>query len=90
VREFYQISQAVGNGVCKSVEPLLVSLIISLVIIICVNLYSCLYIALIRSRLEFASVVWNTLPETDANKIGNIQREFASLCYYRFAVLYFT
>jgi hypothetical protein len=43
-----------------------------------------LYNSLIRSKLEYASVVGNNLSLTDSNKIENIQRKFANLCYYRF------
>jgi hypothetical protein len=41
-----------------------------------------LYNALIKSKIEYTSVVWNNLTLTDSNKTENIQREFAILCLY--------
>jgi hypothetical protein len=38
--------------------------------------FSVLYITLVRPRLEYASVVWNSITSTDANKLERIQQKF--------------
>jgi hypothetical protein len=43
-----------------------------------------LYFTIVRSKLEYASVVWDSLTTTDANKLESTQQKFAALCYYRF------
>jgi hypothetical protein len=39
-----------------------------------------LYFTLVRPRLEYASVVWNSITSTDANKFELIQQKFTSVC----------
>jgi hypothetical protein len=34
--------------------------------------------------LEYASVVWNSITSTDANKLEGIQQKFTSVCFYSF------
>jgi hypothetical protein len=43
-----------------------------------------LYIAIVRSKLEYTSVVWNSVTNTDSDKLGRTQRKFAALCHNRF------
>jgi hypothetical protein len=43
-----------------------------------------LYISLVRSKLEYASVACNAVTITDSNKLECIQRKFAALCHNRF------
>jgi hypothetical protein len=40
-----------------------------------------LYVTLIRSKLEYASVFRDKLTVADSNKLENIQRKFTNLCY---------
>jgi hypothetical protein len=43
-----------------------------------------LYFALIRSRLEYDSVAWNSDKIADSNKLEGVQKKFAALCQKRF------
>jgi hypothetical protein len=43
-----------------------------------------LYATLVRSKLEYASVVLNSITSTDANKLERIQQRFAALCFNSF------
>jgi hypothetical protein len=42
-----------------------------------------LYFTLVRSKLEYASVVCNCITSTDASKLERIQQKFASVRFYR-------
>jgi hypothetical protein len=37
-----------------------------------------------RSKLEYASVAWNSMASTDCNKPKRIQQRFSALCFNRF------
>jgi hypothetical protein len=39
---------------------------------------------LVRSRLEYAPVIWNSVTSTDAKKLERIEQKFASVRVYRF------
>jgi hypothetical protein len=43
-----------------------------------------LCIALVKSKLEYASVLWNSITSADGNKLERIQQRFAALCFNRF------
>jgi hypothetical protein len=43
-----------------------------------------LYITLARFKLEYASLVWNSITPTDANKLESFQQRFTAFCFTRF------
>jgi hypothetical protein len=44
-----------------------------------------LYFTLVESKLECASVEWNSITSTDTSKLERIQQKFMSICCYRFS-----
>jgi hypothetical protein len=48
------------------------------------NCLKVLYTALVRSNLEYSSVAWINVTLADSNKLENLQRKLANLCYNRF------
>jgi hypothetical protein len=42
-----------------------------------------LYSTLVRFKIEYASVAWNSTTNTDSAKLERIQRKFVALCYTR-------
>ncbi|PNF36234.1 hypothetical protein B7P43_G08692, partial [Cryptotermes secundus] len=42
-----------------------------------------LYFTLVRSKVEYTSVVWNSIISTDANKLECNQQKYTALCYKR-------
>jgi hypothetical protein len=43
-----------------------------------------LYFTLVRSKVEYAFVSWNSLTSRDAKKLERIQQKLAALCFNRF------
>jgi hypothetical protein len=40
----------------------------------------------IRSKLEFVSLTWNSVTQTDSSKIEKVQRKLGNLCYHKFFI----
>jgi len=42
---------------------------------------------LIRHKLQYASVAWNSITAADASKLERIQRMFVAVCHRRFSII---
>jgi hypothetical protein len=61
-----------------------VSLVILLFSFLTLDSLLILCFSLVRPKLQYASVVWNSIAPTDAKKLERIQRKVLALCYNRF------
>jgi len=48
------------------------------------NGFLMLYVTLVRRKLKYASVLWNSITYTDVSKLESIQWKFLSLCHHNF------
>jgi hypothetical protein len=43
-----------------------------------------LYVTLFRSKLEYGTLIWNSMTSTDANKLERIQQRISAVCFNYF------
>jgi hypothetical protein len=65
-------------------------IVIIIIIISTLDSLLVLHSTLVRSKLEYAPVDWNSFTSTDSSKLERIKRKFAALCYTRFLMAYVT
>ena len=75
--------QQVDNIFCQAIR--LLGLIQTVTFSI-LSLHSLLTLCctLVRPKLEYACVMWNSITSSGASKLENIQQKFVSLCHHRF------